>query len=694
MSIEFCPRCSARVRVPLGADPESWVRCPRCRVETQLSEILSAEPPLLELIDGPSGEVPSYEPMLAGVGATGHSSNDFEVSSTDTMVVDEDSPTLPLGGISLADDMFDEEPAAGGASIGRGLQSEEDELFGFDDNPDVAALRTTTDDGKFMDVPADGDEEFNLSPDAPADFGAPATAAAPVFGAGMPGIATGKMRRKKKSGMLPMMIGVVGGGLFGILIAYYGILMWAMGMDPFKIAKQFPESMQMLLPESLQNKALAGKSNPSPVDPGMEGEPEPDPSGNPSDPMPDQGNMPNDAANAATANGEGEVGAVPGLPTLGGGDTTPAVPMPMTDPLDPLAMPEKPATPAVDPLDPLANATAPAKPAVDPLDPLNSSAPVKPVMPAVDPLDPLNSAAPVKPEVTTPSVDPLDPLATPIKPEMPAKPEVTTPAVDPLDPLAAKPIDPLDPLTPKPVDPLAPVPVDPLATPAKSSEPLMLAGASYAPEELLKSLVQVDTAAATLAQTPDDRKQQAAVYRALGHVGEVAGQLKSLGETEETAKMNLDSIDALAKKLADDPTMPTVTKLTAFWLSIPLEKRNNGIVLHGTPGTSEPVGKLHKTSLEVPAPDPAQPALNLSIVSEHPLLPGKDGKITVLGVIVEKPAEQIPGYTGPAERVIWASVGQMEKPAAPAVEAKTLDLPAPLSPPAKTPGDDPFGDIK
>jgi hypothetical protein len=662
MSIEFCPRCSARVRVPIGADPESWVRCPRCRVEQQLSEILSAEPPLLELIDGPSGELPSYEPMLAGVGAAGESEN-FHVASSDTMIVDEDSPTLPLGGISLNDDIFDDAGSGDGATIGTASSGGDDELFGFDDNADVASLRTTSEDGKFVDVPSEGGEGFELSPDAPAEFGGPATATAPAF-TGMPGIATGKPRRKKKSGIVPMMIGVVGGGLFGILIAYYGILMWAMGMDPFKVAKYFPESMQMLLPASLQNKALAGKSNPPPISPDINDE-----NSNSTEPMmPEEGNMPNEAANAATANGEGEVGKVPGLPSLGGGDTNPDVPAPMNDPLDPLAMPEKPATPAVDPLDPLASATAPAKPAVDPLDPL--AAPIKPEMPAkpaVDPLDPLNSGAPLKPETPAPAVDPLDPLASATKPEMP------------LDPLA------------KPVDPLAPAPVDPLAPPAKAktSEPLMLTSANFPPEELLKSLMQVDAATMTLAQTPDDRKLQAGVYRALSHVGEVAGQMKSLGETEETAQVNLDSINALAKKLADDATIPVITKLTSFWLTIPVEKRNNGIVLHGTPGTSETVGKLHKTSMEIPGADPAQPAINLSVVSEYPLLPGKDGKVTLLGVIVEKPSEQIPGYTGPAERVIWASVAPMEKPAtAPASDVKAPDAASPA------PSSDPFGDIK
>jgi hypothetical protein len=685
MSIEFCPSCSARVRVPVGAEPESWVRCPRCGVENQLREILSAEPPELELIDGPSGEVPSYEPMLAGVAAGGQELNDFNVTAGETLVVDEDSPTLPLGGISLTEDVFDDEQAEGGASIGHAFKASDDELFGFDDNQDVAALRTTTDDGKFMEVPADAEEEFNLSPEAPVEFDAPAAAAAPALGAGFVGMPTGKVRRKKKSGMLPMMIGVVGGGLFGILIAYYGILMWAMGQDPFKVAKYFPEGMQMLLPESLQNKALAGKSTPPPVDPDSNPDTDPDmnpemppesnsettPGSDPTDPttMPEQGNIPNNESDKATANGEGDTGAVPGLPTLGGADTSTPAPKPMTDPLDALTMPEKP---AVDPLDPLASATPTPKPATDPLDQFGEKAPVKP--------------EPTNPDVKTPAVDPLDSLV-PSAPIAPPKPEVTNPATDPLDPLAPQPTDPL---AVKPIDPLTPQPVDPLAAPPKPKEPLMLADASYAPEELLKSMLQVEAAAGALAQTPEDRKQQAAVYRTLGHVGEVAGQMKSLGETNETAQVNLDSIETMAKKLAEDPTIPTLTKLTAFWLSMPLEKRNNGIVLHGTPGTSEALGKLHKTSLEIPGPDPAKPGLSLSVVSEYPLQPSKDGKVTLLGVIVEKPTEQIPGYTGPAERVIWASVAPMEKPAAPAAEAKKPDQPAP----APIPGEDPFGDIK
>ena len=119
MSIEHCPRCSARVRVPIAAEPESWVRCPHCRAETQLRELLAAEPLLLELLDGPSGTVPDDEPSATGAGTAGEEYNEFHVNAGDTLVTDEDSPTLPTGELALNDDFFDEAGDGEGASIGR-----------------------------------------------------------------------------------------------------------------------------------------------------------------------------------------------------------------------------------------------------------------------------------------------------------------------------------------------------------------------------------------------------------------------------------------------------------------------------------------------------------------------------------------------------------------------------------------------
>ncbi len=694
MSIEHCPRCSARVRVPIAAEPESWLRCPLCRAETQLSDLLAAEPPLLELIDGPSDNVPDYAPITAG-----EEHNEFHVMAGETLVTDEDSPTLPTGGLALGDNFFDEETDEEGASIGRAIvtKSDDDELFGFDDNPDSAALHTTSEDGKYVDIPADGEEEFNLSPDTSGELEMAATAT-PAFGAGLKGIPTGVPRRKKKSGILPMVLGVIGGGLFGIIIAYYGILMWAMGMDPIKLAKYFPESMQMLLPESLQDKSLASKSNSPPAIPEDNG----------NEPMlpNEDGEMPNNESSPVTPDGEGDTGAVSGLPGLSGSnpDTAPTTEPPTTDPVvdptvDPLAMPEKapPPMPSTDLLDPFGNSDpikpfdpsvtpeAPVKPATDLLDPFGNTAPIKPKLPMPEITapatgDPLNPLTPVP---APPTVNPLDPLATPEKPELPIQQDVATPSTDPFNLQTPKPGNPLDPPASVPADPLAPV-----AMP-KASEPIMLTSASYAPADLEQSLTEVESSYQSLNDKPEDKATQISTYRALSHLGEVAGQLKMLGETPEKTQEHLTALQTMSKKLAADPALAGVAKWTSMWLTVAPEKRNNGIVLQGTPGTNEPVGKFHRTSLDVPGTEQ-----KLTVVSEFPLLPNNDGKVTILGVIVDKPAEQIPGYPGPAERVIWASVSPMEHPAVSANELKAPEATDSLPAPAKSPLDDPFGENK
>ena len=394
MSIEHCPRCSARVRVPAMAEPESWVRCPRCRLESQLSEMLSAEPPELEIIDGPSEAVPAYTPALAGVGAEGDEFNDFNVTTSDTLVVDEDSPTLPLGGVALDENFLDDDSNGQGAMIGRVAKSEDDELFGFDDNPDVAALRTTSEDGKFVDVPADGEEEFNLSPDESAEMGAPA---APVtMGAGLTGIPTGVPRRKKKSGIVPMMIGVVGGGVFGILIAYFGILMWALEKDPFHVANMLPESMQMLVPEKLQSKSNANNNTPVVNN-----------DSNPSENTPPM----NEGNPSSTDNGSGDMNVVPAPSTNEPGTTpdmtpgtSPGTEIPATDPMPPLVSPEKTEMP---------------KPANNTPDTFGND--------LIKPADIPGVETPVKP---TPNPADVFGNDTPIKPEMPEKPAVPAPMAE------------------------------------------------------------------------------------------------------------------------------------------------------------------------------------------------------------------------------------------------------------------------
>lgn len=51
MSFAACPRCHDEISVPLGVRPSARVRCPLCREEMQLSEVLDRLPPMLEVLD-------------------------------------------------------------------------------------------------------------------------------------------------------------------------------------------------------------------------------------------------------------------------------------------------------------------------------------------------------------------------------------------------------------------------------------------------------------------------------------------------------------------------------------------------------------------------------------------------------------------------------------------------------------------
>jgi hypothetical protein len=57
--------------------------------------------------------------------------------------------------------------------------------------------------------------------------------------------------RKKKSGMVGQLLGVIGGGLMSIPIVL-GILWWGVGKDPLEVAPMVPDSLSFLLPAKLR----------------------------------------------------------------------------------------------------------------------------------------------------------------------------------------------------------------------------------------------------------------------------------------------------------------------------------------------------------------------------------------------------------------------------------------------------------
>ena len=56
MLLSSCPRCHDSIRIPPSAQSQSVVRCPRCREEFPLNEILDQLPPEAEIVSGPGSQ--------------------------------------------------------------------------------------------------------------------------------------------------------------------------------------------------------------------------------------------------------------------------------------------------------------------------------------------------------------------------------------------------------------------------------------------------------------------------------------------------------------------------------------------------------------------------------------------------------------------------------------------------------------
>ncbi|MGC4001726.1 MAG: hypothetical protein QM811_00615 [Pirellulales bacterium] len=125
--------------------------------------------------------------------------------------------------------------------------------FGDDDAPMSFAA-----DEEGAGMPADENEFGFAEPSFAQPVGEKTSFAAPAAAAaGAAAVPAFVPRQRKKSGPVATILGVVFGGLFGIVIVYYGVMMWAMGSDPFGVAKMAPDWVpQALIPESLRKKPV------------------------------------------------------------------------------------------------------------------------------------------------------------------------------------------------------------------------------------------------------------------------------------------------------------------------------------------------------------------------------------------------------------------------------------------------------
>lgn len=91
MTIAACPKCHDEVTIPPGAPRAAQVRCPWCREEFGLADVLDRMPPMLEIVSAPT-VAPGESDAQAGFGAS--SDDDFRLSDADASP----TPDFSFGG--------------------------------------------------------------------------------------------------------------------------------------------------------------------------------------------------------------------------------------------------------------------------------------------------------------------------------------------------------------------------------------------------------------------------------------------------------------------------------------------------------------------------------------------------------------------------------------------------------------------
>ena len=172
-SISKCPRCAQSVTVPDGVAAEARVRCPLCVAEYALSEALAGMPPTLIVVD--AAAVAVVAPPIA----------------LDALTGVPPLPSTPAPDATESDEhLSDEHPAD--EDIDRAVAESEHESF------DAATFSTQ------REQPAEGGQKQSPS--------------------GAPRWRT--QRKRKKKNPVKELIGAVLGGIVGLSIGYYLLVLF------------------------------------------------------------------------------------------------------------------------------------------------------------------------------------------------------------------------------------------------------------------------------------------------------------------------------------------------------------------------------------------------------------------------------------------------------------------------------------
>ena len=172
----------------------------------------------------------------------------------------------------------------------------------------------------------------------------------------------------------------------------------------------------------------------------------------------------------------------------------------------------------------------------------------------------------------------------------------------------------------------------------------------------------MNTTAAEFKSAPEAEltRRKGAFYQSLTKLGEAATFIPTSSEGERPGHRPMVSENLLGRVVGDAAMADELGRLANLWMGAP-SRKSPGIVLGGKVEAVQPSGEFFEVTVTLLGTEPKTKSHSIPvIVAEKPAVePGES--FVALGVIVDEPKTNLPGYTGDADRVIWASVGTSEK---------------------------------
>lgn len=195
--------------------------------------------------------------------------------------------------------------------------------------------------------------------------------------------------------------------------------------------------------------------------------------------------------------------------------------------------------------------------------------------------------------------------------------------------------------------PAAPLP----ASPRAAAPPVRaIAGPEYDADDLFAALRAAEKALPGLVtgelSDPAFRRTKGQSYEKFCNLAHAVTFSNAADDT--STRLANEASQLFGDALGDSHTRGEVARIAEIWIDYP-NRRHGGVLLVGTLGGGQIAGDVYEYQLNTPNGG------TLTLVAAQPIDAALDAHAStaVAGTIVQRPADEIAGYTGTAERAIW-----------------------------------------